>query len=226
MSTKRSTRELFLVALLSFTLLLPAVSAQARTAPEFAHLWTPETGHTDGFFFDPVTTPGVLTLKVDVDAVGQQWKPTETLFVANDTQFSTIDPPYRTMYTLTAPHPILGDIRVKKLSQPYHTQIPLHRRGEAHPVIRPVRYFVVIIVGNGGNRCPVGIFADRAENAVGGKDYYIRIPKHNLFQVYLVAGSLAGRILDDSQVVAEQIDYLCVVRTFGDNVQSCIAGAI
>jgi surface-anchored protein len=108
MSSKRSTRELLLVTLLSFSLLLPVVSAQAQTAPEFAHVWTPETGHTDGFFFDPVTTPNVLNLKVDVDAVGQQWKPSETLFVANNTQFSTIDPPYRTMYTLTAPHPILG----------------------------------------------------------------------------------------------------------------------
>jgi surface-anchored protein len=108
MSTKRSTRELLLVSLVSLSLLLPVVSAEAQTAPEFAHVWTPETGHTDGFFFDPVTTPDVLILKVWVDALGQMWEPAETLFVANNTQFSTLDPPYRTMYTLTAPHPILG----------------------------------------------------------------------------------------------------------------------
>jgi surface-anchored protein len=72
----------------------------------FPHTWTPQTGHTDAFVFDPIATPGTLSLRIHSDALGVL-KPNDTLFLANDTQYSS-ESPGRTKLSLPGPHPILG----------------------------------------------------------------------------------------------------------------------
>jgi surface-anchored protein len=104
MHTKRPR----LWGLLGVLLGLSAFQAPAALAapPQFTHTWSPTTGHTDAFFFDPITTPGMLKLHVESDALGNI-ELDDTLFVANDTKYSD-EAPGHTKFQLTGAHPVLG----------------------------------------------------------------------------------------------------------------------
>jgi chaperonin GroEL len=121
---------------------------------------------------------------------------------------------------------VLSLVRIEQLSNPNHTHVAVDRRWEAHPVVGTHRHFVVFAVFNCSQFLPGFIPGNTAINTIRGKNDHIGIPQNNLLHINRVSRTLAGDVLYNCHIVADQIKNLCVKRALGNYIEPIPTGAV